>query len=80
MVRPALQYVSEHVGCILKQQHSLDVRVKKASHVIKARSVGPVGDVVYILAVLNSQCIDFMVVFVIIGASSSRVLLIQEHG
>ena len=47
---------------------------------IKGHSVGPVGDVVYILAVLNSQRIDFMVVFGIVGASSSRVLLIQEHG
>ena len=80
VARPALQYVSKHVGCISKQQRSLDVRDKNTSDVIKGRSVGPVGNVVYILAVLNSQCVDFMVVFVIMGASSNRVLLIQEHG
>ena len=65
---------------MLKQQDLLYVRAKEACHVIKGHSVGPVRDVVYILAVLNSQCIDFMVVFGIVGASSSRVLLIQEHG
>ena len=70
----------KHFGCILKQRHLLDIRAKETCDVIKGHSVSPIGDVVYILAVLNSQCIDFMVVFVIVGASSNRVLFIQEHG
>ena len=65
---------------LLKQQYLLYIRAKKTCDVIKGNSVSPIGDVVYILAVLNSQRIDFMVVFVIVGASSSRLLLIQEHG
>ena len=64
---------------MLEQEDLLCIRGEETCDVIKGRSVGPVRDIVYVLVVLNSQCIDFMVVFVVLGASSNRLLFIQEH-
>ena len=58
---------------------SLHIRPKQVCNLFRGHSMGPVCNIVYIVAYPSRKRTAFMFLFCVLGASSNRIVFSQEH-